>query len=118
MPAFEFTPEWEEDVRSCYRRGALGWSRDLADDYDALVRQAVRDVIGNPMRHGSKARPDLGQNVRIWPIAKSKGMGRPGGKVRDPRHYVVYEFAADREMIVFLRLLRGAGLVPQLVPLR
>lgn len=36
--------------------------------------------------------------------------------IRTPRHWVVYEVAGTVERVVFLRLLRGAGLVPQLMP--
>jgi hypothetical protein len=80
------------------------------------VRQAVRDVVRDPTRLGSLARPDLGPGVRIWPIVGSKGPGRPGAMVRAPRHWVVYEVVVTGDAIVFLRLLRGAGLVPQLLP--
>ena len=43
-----------------------------ADAYDALLKQAIRDVWEDPFRPGSKERPEIGANIRSYHCALSR----------------------------------------------
>ncbi len=58
--------------------------------YDALIKQALKDIGENPDRPGSKARPEIMiADARIYHLAfsRSRVVGKP---VKTPRHFLLY----------------------------
>lgn len=63
--------------------------------YDALIKQALRDVRDNPERPGSKERPEIMvDGARVYHLSFSRSrVGRPG--VKEPRHMLLYRLLGD-----------------------
>ncbi len=69
-----------------------------AKAYNALLRQAFKDIRGDPFRPGSKERPEIGANVRSYHISLSKF--RAESDVKSPRHFVLYYLPKENEIVI------------------
>ena len=66
------------------------------DRYAALLLQAMRDVADNPLRTGATLEPALDPTCRFYHIRHSRPrVPTPPGRVKEPRHQLVFELAAD-----------------------
>lgn len=81
---------------------ASTYDLDLADDYDTLLWQSLRDIRDDPDRPASQERPELGAQVRSYRIELSKE--RSGTGIKSPRHVVFYTLQFEDEVFV-LRIL-------------
>jgi toxin ParE1/3/4 len=74
----------------------LKWSAEhfgerAAGRYQALLKQALRDIAADPECPGSQARPELATGVRAYHLRHSRDRVRSTlGIVRQPRHFVIY----------------------------
>jgi toxin ParE1/3/4 len=59
-----------------------------AKRYDALIKQALRDIANDPQRPGTKQRPEL-PGVYLYHLVASRDR-LAGETVKTPRHFVVY----------------------------
>lgn len=84
-----------------------------AKSYNALLRQAFRDILDDPFRPGSRSRPEIGNNVRSFHITFSKF--RAASDVRTPRHFILYLLALENEIVVS-RVLHDVRDIPRHVP--
>ncbi len=63
--------------------------------YETLIEQALADIVADPERAGSIARPDLKiDGVRTYHLALSRRRVL-GPRVKAPRHFVVYRKNGD-----------------------
>jgi len=63
--------------------------------YRALIRQALADLEADPARPGSLERPELMvEGARTWYISQSRAR-TPGGRVKEPRHFILYRRRQD-----------------------
>lgn len=70
-----------------------GWGGSGRDRYAALVIAAMQDVADDPVRNGSR---QIEGALRIYHIRHSRRRTPDrSGRVRRPRHVLVYETAAD-----------------------
>ncbi|TQV70063.1 type II toxin-antitoxin system RelE/ParE family toxin [Denitrobaculum tricleocarpae] len=67
------------------------YGRSGAGAYDALLKQAIRDVWQDPFRPGSKERPEIGPNIRSYHSTLSRE--RSASDVKSPRRFILYFFA-------------------------
>ncbi len=74
------------------------YGRAGADAYDALLKQAIRDVWEDPYRPGSQERPEIGANIRSYHSALSRE--RAASTVKSPRHFVLYFLPHDDEVAI------------------
>ena len=72
--------------------------REVAKAYNALLRQAFKDIRDDPFRPGSKDRPDIAPGVRSYHIALSRE--RAASPVKSPRHLILYYQFKDDEIAV------------------
>lgn len=74
----------------------LAWSHEVFGDaarrrYEHLIVTALRDVASDPLRSGSVAHPELGDDVRSWHLRHSRERARrEDGVVQRPRHFLLY----------------------------
>jgi toxin ParE1/3/4 len=67
--------------------------------YELLIVQAISDLSNDPETPGSRPRPELGLEVRTYHISLSKERVRSAvGRVRRPRHFLVYRFRPDSHL--------------------
>ena len=101
----EYLADFRRDIQDI-----LAWSEDqfgstAADRYGSLIRQAIRDVVENPLRPGTKTRPDLAPNAYVYHLMFSHDLVT-GRRVKTPRHFIVYRYADGP--IEFARLLHDS----------
>ena len=64
--------------------------------YERLLITAIRDIANDPMRVGSVARTELGNNVRSYHLRYSRDRARTDhGIVLRPRHLLLYQADVD-----------------------
>ena len=91
--------------------GVMEWSvkefgERAALRYDALIKQALRDIGEDPERAGSKEMPEIAmKGIRAYHLSFSrKRVSRPG--VKEPRHFLLYRRRG--EWIEVARILHDA----------
>lgn len=97
--------EADKDLDNIWNYTAKVYGIEQAESYSSIIKQALRDIEQNPLRPTSRAEPDLGQDVRSYRIALSKG--RSGSTVKSPRHVVIYTLQFKDEIFV-MRILHDA----------
>ena len=86
----------------------LKWSRRefgnaAAQRYDALIKQALRDIGEDPELPGSQEKPRSRSGMRSYHLALSKARV-PGPRVKEPRHFVLYR-RVDPNVVEVARIL-------------
>lgn len=63
--------------------------------YDALIKQALKDIAADPERPGSKERPEIMiEGARTYHLSLSRShVSSPG--VKEPRHFLLYRHRGD-----------------------
>lgn len=88
----------KEDLADIRRYTIRTHGKAAADRYDALLRQALKDLRDDPFRPGSKKRPEIAPQVRSYHISLSRG--RTDSTVKSPRHLVLYYLPSGNEVTV------------------
>lgn len=75
--------------------------------YDALIKQALRDIGADPGRPGSKERPEIMvAGARTYHLAFSRDRVE-GKRVKAPRHFLLYR-RAGKDVIEVARILHDS----------
>jgi toxin ParE1/3/4 len=63
--------------------------------YDALIKQALKDIAADPERPGSMERPEIMiEGARTYHLSLSRRrVSRPG--VKEPRHFLLYRLRGE-----------------------
>ncbi len=85
----------------------------IAASYDALIKQAFKDLIDDPFRPGSKERPEIADGLRTYHISLSRK--RASSSIQSPRHFVLYFLPAEDELVIS-RILHDARDLPRHLP--
>jgi toxin ParE1/3/4 len=63
--------------------------------YDALIKQALKDIGADPERPGSKERPEIMiEGARTYHLSLSRTRVS-GSRVKEPRHFLLYRRRDD-----------------------
>ena len=78
-------------------RDVLSWNLDkfsgnAAARYRTLLIQALQHVQADPLRPGSKSRPELSEGARTYHLALSRSSVE-GQAVKTPRHFILYRIS-------------------------
>ena len=93
--------------------GILAWSEEqfgasIRARYEQLIETAIRDIAVDPERLGSRARPELGQDIRTYHLSFSRQRARgQGGIIRKPRHFLLYRPLSETHLEI-VRVLHDA----------
>ncbi len=71
---------------------------DIADAYDVLMKQAFKDLVDDPFRHGSKDRPEINEGIRTYHVSLSRS--RAASRIKRPRHFVLYFLPKEDELVI------------------
>ena len=88
-------PAASDDVRAVLQWTARSFGEAARARYQALIKQAVRDVGVNPDRPGSKEHPEImihGARVYHMGFSRTRVVG---AKVKEPRHFLLYRRRED-----------------------
>lgn len=105
MAAYRLTTAARQDIVAI-----LEWSQDQFGEsarkrYEALIVTAIRDAASRGDTLGATSRPELGEGVFSWHLARSRSRSS-GGTVRRPRHFLVCRW--DDGVLVIGRVLHDA----------
>ena len=88
----------EADLRDI-RKYTLSQHGDrIAGAYMQLIRQALKDILADPFRPGSKDRSEISTGVRSYHISLSRQ--RAGSAIRSPRHFILFYRGEGTDLVV------------------
>jgi toxin ParE1/3/4 len=96
MARFHLSSLAQQDIEAI-----LAWThRELGESmrlrYEELLIQAMLDLADDPGRVGSTARPELMPGVFTYHLHYSRNrVSRSAGRIRKPRHFLLYRLAMD-----------------------
>lgn len=98
MPRLIVTAPARADLRNIRSYTVEHHGHRGADAYDALLKQALRDIRDDPLRPGSRDRPEIGAGIRSYHTAHSRA--RAGTRIGSPRHFVLYFLPRENEVVI------------------
>ena len=91
MPNFRLSSTALEDIVQILAYTEKRFGDTARRRYEALLITSLRDIVSDPERPGSTARPELGLAVRSYHLRHSRDRARTqDGLVRQPRHLLLY----------------------------
>lgn len=96
MAQVRLSPEAQADIEAI-----LAWTHEQFGEqgrlrYEELLAQAILDLASEPNRAGTLERPELARGARAYHLRHSRDdVTRSVGRVRKPRHFLLYRMAAD-----------------------
>lgn len=110
------TLQARDDIAELLDTSAERFGSTTRRRYEALVACALEDIRADPLRPGSVVRPELGEGSRTYHFRFSRDRTPvESGRVRSPRHLLVYELP-DPSRVLVLRVLHDAMDLEQHVP--
>jgi toxin ParE1/3/4 len=107
MTGFRLTEAAENDIVEILAWSEAQFGATARRRYERLIEAGLIDIAVDPFRRGSLARPELGQDVRIWHLRRSRERARTADSlVQRPRHFLIYRPIDD--LIVIGRVLHDA----------
>jgi toxin ParE1/3/4 len=86
----------EEDIIELLTYTEANFGEIARVRYERLLVTALRDIANDPMRTGSVALTELGDNVRSYHLRYSRERAKTDLRiVQRPRHLLLYHAAAD-----------------------
>jgi len=84
-------PKARSDIASILGRTEENFGPQTLKRYASLISTAIEQIAENPERAGSSARPEIAEHCRTYHLFFSrKTAGRAGGRIRQPRHFLLY----------------------------
>ncbi|WP_309604183.1 type II toxin-antitoxin system RelE/ParE family toxin [Phenylobacterium sp.] len=98
----------QADIARLLRSSAADFGEAARLRYAALIATALDDLLSDPLRPTSAARPELQPGVRTYHLRHCRRRSAAGrGAVKTPRHLIVY-LTPTPDLVVVLRVLHGA----------
>jgi len=99
MARYAISPAAERDIKSILAWTHEQFGREGRLRYEALIVRAILDVVENPERPGSQTRPEIAVAARTYHLGHSRHrVPAAGGRVRRPRHFLLYRTRADGQI--------------------
>lgn len=105
MAGYRLTHAARADIVSILAWSDEQFGEEARKRYEALIATAIRDAASRTDDVGHIPRPELGDGVFSWHLARSRA-NSPGGKVRRPRHFLICRRYND--MLVIGRVVHDA----------
>lgn len=117
MYDFRLSPQAEKDIEAI-----LNWSHDQFGErvrlrYEGLLSRAILDVAERPNRPGSQKRPEVADGAWTYHLRHSRDhVSRAIGRIRNPRHFLLYRLADDGRLEIGRVLHDGMDIARHLPP--
>ena len=96
MPQYRLSPRAERDIEAILEWGHEHFGERGRLRYEALLMRAILDVAADLERVGSHARPEIVAAARTYHLRHSRDhVPAAIGKVRHPRHFLLYRLLDD-----------------------
>ena len=99
MPHYVISPVAQRDIQAilAWTHKHFGVNGRLR--YAAILVRAIDDVVENPQRAGSQARPEIATAARTYHLRHSRDRVEPAGdRVYRPRHFLLYRIGKDGQV--------------------
>ncbi len=99
MSHYVISPAAERDIETI-----LAWTHERFGQqgrlrYESLLVRAIQDLVENPRRAGSLARPEIMPAARTYHLCHSRNRVKPAGdRVHRPRHLLLYRIREDGQV--------------------
>jgi toxin ParE1/3/4 len=101
-------PEAQSDIDSILAWTEENFGPQTLKRYERLIAAAIEDVAADPERAGSTPQPEIAEGWRTYHLYCSrKKAGRPGERVRRPRHFLLYR-VTDANVVEIGRVLHDS----------
>jgi toxin ParE1/3/4 len=110
MAGYRLTHAAQADIVSILAWSTEQFGAEAPTRYEALIATAIRDAASRIDDIEHTPRPELGEGVFSWHLARSRARS-PGGKVHHPRHFLVCR--RDGDTLVIGRVLHDAMDLPR-----
>jgi toxin ParE1/3/4 len=99
MPRYVISPAARRDIDSILTRTCEQFGESAGLRYEALLAQAIVDVAADPNLPGSHGRSEIAVSARTYHLAHSRNhISAEVGRVRRPRHFLLYRTRSDRRV--------------------
>ena len=105
MAKYRLTHAAQADIVSILAWSHEKFGEEARQRYEALIAAGIRDVAEHSSELGRTARPELGEGVFSWHLARSRTHSR-GGPVHRPRHFLIC--LCEGDVVVVGRILHDA----------
>jgi toxin ParE1/3/4 len=84
-------PKARSDIASILAWTQENFGPQTMNRYSKLIQTAIEEIGEDPKLAGSTGRLEIGEHCRTYHLCHSrKKAGRVGGKIRHPRHFLLY----------------------------
>jgi toxin ParE1/3/4 len=96
MARLRISPEAQEDLVAILAWTDRQFCEEIRLRYEELLVQAFLDLADEPGRQGALQRPELAQGAFTYHLRHSRDrVSRSLGRIKKPRHFLLYRVAAD-----------------------
>ncbi len=90
MPLLRLAAQAEADIAGILEYAEENFGEAARKRYEVLLGASLLDIEVNSFRHGSAARPEIGEGVRTYHLRHARARAKAAGRVRAPRHFLLY----------------------------
>ena len=94
MPLLRLAAQAEADIAGILEYAEENFGETARQRYEVLLSVSLLDIEADPFRRGSAARPEIGESVRTYHLRHARARAKPAGRVRTPRHFLLYRCAS------------------------
>jgi toxin ParE1/3/4 len=106
--SLDLTEAARTDIAQILRWSASDFGEAARARYAALIATGLGELLSDPLRPASAARPELAAGVRTYHLRHCRRRATRGpGAVGTPRHLIVY-LTPQPDLVVILRVLHDA----------
>lgn len=96
MALFRLSPKAQKDIEAILTWTHEQFGGEIRLRYEELLVQAILDLADDPERPGTMERPELANGAFTYHLRHSRDrVNRSVGRVRKPRHFLLYRVAPD-----------------------
>lgn len=106
--SLDLTETARADIAQILRLSAADFGEAARSRYAALIATALGDLLTEPLRPTSVARPELQAGIRTYHLRHCRRRAAGSlGAIKAPRHLIVYQTPAP-DLVVVVRVLHDA----------
>lgn len=96
MPQFRLSPRAQQDIEAILTWTHGHFGEQARFRYQALLVRAILDLAAEPNRPACIPRPELAAGAMTYHVLHSRNhVPNSTGRVRKPRHFLLFRIAAD-----------------------
>jgi toxin ParE1/3/4 len=94
LAILRLAPRARMDIAIILARAEENFGVAARQRYEALISASLRAIAADPFQLGSAARPEIGEGVRTYHLRHARARAKAAGRVRTPRHFLLYRCAS------------------------